>query len=176
MLTILKAIFRTKVLPCTVLYLVLFGCASIEKKIPDHTSIENGRILFVHSGKEKKAIKGRFEWLESYDGKGKTIIVKVFDLWGNRLFETSKDFSLTNNVGSDWYFISSSGNTIEDSMVTREIRHFLKVQITREGLFSLLDDISNLIRETRTIKKDNSAHNLKRRLAHSEISVKIVFD
>ena len=155
---------------------MLFGCASTEKNIPGHTIIENGRILLVHSGEEKKVIKGRFEWLESYGGKGKTIIMKIFDLWGNRLFETSKEFSLMNNASSDWYFISSSGKAIEDSMITKEIVHLLKIQITREGLFSLLDDISNLIHKTRKIEKDNSAHNLKRKLTGSEISVKIVFD
>ena len=175
-MTNLKAIFRIKDLPWIVLCLLLFGCVSIEKKIPDHTTIENGRILLVYSGEEKKAIKARFEWLESYEGKGKTIIMKVFDLWGNRLFETSKEFSSMNNASSDWYFISSNGNTIEDSMITKEILHLLKIQISREGLFSLLDDISNLIHETRKIEKDNSAHNLKRKLERSEISVKIVFD
>ena len=102
--------------------------------------------------------------------------MKVFDLWGNRLFETSKGINLRNNGSSDWYFISSSGNSIEDSMITKEILHLLKIKITREGLFSLLDDINNLIHETRKIEKDNSAHNLKRKLARSEISVKIVFD
>ena len=172
----LKAIFRIEVLPCIVLCLLLNGCASIKKEISGHTTIENGRILLVHSGEEKKAIKARFEWLESYEGRGKTIIMKVFDLWGNRLFETSKVVSLTNNASSDWYFISSSGNAIEDSMITKEILHLLKIQISREGLFSLLDDISNLIHETRKIEKDNSAHNLKRKLERSEISVKIVFD
>ena len=39
-----------------------------------------------------------------------------------------------------------------------------------------MDDINNLIHEARKIEKDNSAHNLKRKLAGSEISVKIVFD
>ena len=79
--------------------------------------------------------------------------MKIFDLWGNRLFETSKEFSLTNNADSDWYFISSNGMAIEDSMVTKEILHILKIKITREGLFSLLDDINNLIHETRKIEK-----------------------
>ena len=130
----------------------------------------------VHSGPEKRAVKARFEWLESYEGNGKTIIMKVFDLWGNRLFETSKEFNLTNNAGSDWYFISSSGNSIEDSMITKEILHLLKIEITREGLFSLLDDINNLIYVTKRIEKENSAHSLKRKLARSEISVKIIFD
>ena len=175
-MTNLKAIFRTKVLPCTVLCLLLFGCAFIEKKIPDHTTIENGRILLVHSGEKKRAIKARFEWLESIEGKRKTIIMKIFDLWGNRLFETSKEFRLASNASSDWYFVSSNGSVIEDTMVTEEILHLLRIQITREGLFSLLDDISNLIHKTRKIEKDNSAHNLKRKLARSEISVKIVFD
>ena len=168
--------FRINVLPIIVLCLLLFGCASIEKKIPDHTTIENGRILLVHSGEKKRAVKARFEWLESYEGEGKTIVMKIFDLWGNRLFETSKEFSLTNKASSDWYFISDSGNVIEDSMVTKEILHLLKIKISREGLFSLMDDINNLIHETRKIEKDNSAHNLKRKLARSEISVKIVFD
>ena len=130
----------------------------------------------VHSGTEKRAVKARFEWLESYEGKVKTIIMKVFDLWGNRLFETSKEFNSTNNAGSDWYFISSSGNSIEDSMITKEILHLLKIEITREGLFSLLDDINNLIYVTKRIEKENSAHSLKRKLARSEISVKIIFD
>ena len=130
----------------------------------------------VHSGTEKRAVKARFEWLESYEGKVKTIIMKVFDLWGNRLFETSKEFNSTNNAGSDWYFISSSGNSIEDSMITKEILHLLKIEITREGLFSLLDDINNLIYVTKNIEKENSAHRLKRKLARSEISVKIIFD
>jgi len=49
--------------------------------------------------------------------------MKIFDLWGNRLFETSKEFGLTNKDSSDWYFISDSGNMIEDSMVTKEILH-----------------------------------------------------
>ena len=130
----------------------------------------------VHSGTEKRAVKARFEWLESYEGKGKTIIMKVFDLWGNRLFETSKEFNSTDNAGSDWYFVSSSGNSIEDSMITKEILHLLKIKITREGLFSLLDDINDLIYETKKIEKENSAHSLKRKLARSEISVKIIFD
>ena len=175
-MTNLKAIFRINFLPCIVLYLLLFGCASIEKKTPDHTTIENGRILFVHSGKEKRAIKARFEWLESYEDKKKTTIMKIFDLWGNSLFETSKEFSLANSAGSDWCFKSSSGIAIEDSMITKEILHILKIKITREGLFSLLDDINNLIDEKSKNKKDNLAHSLKRKLAHSEISVKIVFD
>ena len=42
----------------------------------------------------KEAVKARFEWLESYEGEGKTIVMKIFDLWGNRLFETSKEFTL----------------------------------------------------------------------------------
>ena len=155
---------------------MIFGCASIEKQVSDHTTIKNGRILLVHSGEEKKAIKARFEWFESYEGQEKTIFMKVFDLWGNRLFETSKEFNSTNNATSNWSFISSSGNAIDDSMITKEILHLLKIQISREGLFSLLDDISNLIHETRKIEKDNSAHNLKRKLERSEISVKIVFD
>ena len=125
-MTNLKAIFRIKVLPCIVLCLLLFGCASTEKRIPGHTIIENGRILLVYSGEKKKAIKARFEWLESYEGEGKTIIMKIFDSWGNRLFETSKEFSLMNNASSDWYFISSSGNAIEDSMIINEILHLLK--------------------------------------------------
>ena len=167
---------RINFLSLIVLCLLLFGCSSIEKKIPVHSSIENGRILLVHSGEKKKAVKARFEWLESYEGKGKTIIMKVFDLWGNRLFETSKEFNSTNNASSDWYFVSSNGKSIQDSMITKEILHLLKIKITREGLFSLLDDINNLIYETRKIEKDNLAHSLKRKLARSEISVKIVFD
>ena len=130
----------------------------------------------VHSGTEKRAVKARFEWLESHEGKGKTIIMKVFDLWGNRLFETSKEFNSTNHAGSDWYFISSSGNSIEDSIITKEILHLLKIEITREDLFALLDDINNLIYETKNIAKGNSARSLKRKLVRSEISVKIIFD
>jgi len=65
---------------------------------------------------------------------------------------------------------------IEDSMVTKEILHLLKIKISRESLFSLMDDINNLIHKARKIEKDNSAHNFKRKLASSEISVKIVFD
>ena len=102
--------------------------------------------------------------------------MKVFDLWGNRLFETTKEFSLTNNTSSDWYFISSTGDVIENSMVIKEILHLLNIKITQEGLFSLLDDINNLIYETKNIEKENSAHSLKRKLARSEISVKIIFD
>ena len=167
---------RIKVLSLIVLCFLLCGCASIEKKIPGYTTIENGRISLVHSGEKKKAVKARFEWLESYEGEGKTIVMKIFDLWGNRLFETSKEFSLTGKGSSDWYFISDSGNTIEYSMVTKEILQPLKINISREGLFSLMDDINNLIHEARKIEKDNSAHNLKRKLTGSEISVKIVFD
>ena len=168
--------FRINVLSLIVLCLLLFGCASIEKKIPDHTGIENGRISMVHSGEKKRAVKARFEWLESYEGKGKTIVLKIFDLWGNRLFETSKEFSLTGKANSEWYFISDSGNAIKYSMITKEILHPLKIKLSREGLFSLMDDINNLIHEARKIEKDNSAHNLKRKLTGSEISVKIVFD
>ena len=61
-------------------------------------------------------------------------------------------------------------------MVTNAIHNLLKIKISRKGLFSLMDDINNLIHEARKIEKDNSAHNLKRNLASSEISVKIVFD
>ena len=175
-MTNLKAISRINGLPYIVLCLLLFGCASIEKKIPDRTTIENGRILLVHSGKEKKAIKARFEWLESYGNKGKTIVMKVFDLWGNRLFETSKEFDSRNDGSSEWYFISSSGNSIQNSMITKEILHLLEIKITRKGLFSLLDDINNLIHRKRKSEQDNSAHSFKRKLARSEISVKIVFD
>lgn len=168
--------FRINVLPSVILCLLLFGCTSIEKKNLDHAAIENGRILLVHSGEKKRAVKARFEWLESYKSGGKTIVMKIFDLWGNRLFETSKEYTLTNKASSGWYFISDSGNVIEDSMVTKEILHLLKIKISRESLFSLMDDINNLIHKARKIEKDNSAHNLKRRLASSEISVKIVFD
>ena len=168
--------FRINVLPSIVFCLLLFGCSSIEKKNLDHTTIENGRILPVHSGEKKRAVKARFEWLESYEDKGKTIVMKIFDLWGNRLFETSKEFNLTGKASSDWYFISDSGNTIEYSMVTKEILHPLRIKISREVLFSLMDDINNLIRGARKIEKANSAHNLKRKLTGSEISVKIVFD
>ena len=167
--------FRINVLPSIVLCLLLFGCASIEKKF-DHTTIENGRILLVHAGEKKRAVKARFEWLESHEGEGKTIVMKIFDLWGNRLFATSKEFSLTNKASSDWYFISDGGNAIDDSMVTNEIHNLLKIKISRKGLFSLMDDINDLIHEARKIEKDNSAHNLKRNLASSEISIKIVFD
>ena len=163
-------------LPIIILCLLLFGCTSIEKKKLDHSTIENGRILLVHSGEKKRAVKARFEWLESYEDKGKTIVIKIFDLWGNRLFETSKKFSLTNKASSDWYFILDGGNAIDHSMVTKQILHLLKIEISRESLFSLMDDINNLIHEARKIEKDNSAHNLKRKLASSEISVKIVFD
>ena len=175
-MTNLKAIFRIDLLPFIVLCLLLFGCASIEKKFPDHTAIKNGRILLVHSGEEKRAVKARFQWLESHEGKRKTIIMKVFDLWGNRLFETLKEYNSPNSAGSGWYFFSSSGNSIEDSVITKEILHLLKIKIPREGLFSLLDDINSLIRETGEIEKDGSARSLKRKLARSEISVKIVFD
>ena len=168
--------FRINVLSLIVLCFLLFGCASIEKKFPNHTAIENGRISLVHSGVKKRAVKARFEWLESYEDEGKTIVMKIFDLWGNRLFETSKEFSLTGEASSDWYFISDSGSTIEYSMVTKEILHPLKIKISRESLFSLMDDINNLIHKARNIGKDNSAHNLKRKLISSEISVKIVFD
>ena len=61
-------------------------------------------------------------------------------------------------------------------MITKEILHFLRIKITRESLFSLLDDVNNLIHGTRKIEKDNLAHSLKRKLARSEISIKIVFD
>ncbi len=155
---------------------MLFGCASIEKKIPGHNAIENGRISLIHSGEKKRAVKARFEWLESHEDEGKTIVMKIFDLWGNRLLEMSKEFSLTGQASSDWYFISDSGNAIEYSMVTKEILHHLKIKISRESLFSLMDDINHLIHEARKIEKDNSAHNLKRKLIGSEISVKIVFD
>ena len=168
--------FRINVLSLIVLCLLLFGCASIEKKIPDNTAIENGRISLVHSGEKKRAVKARFEWLESYEGKGKTIVMKIFDLWGNRLFETSKEFSLTGKANSEWYFISDSGNAIKYSMITKEILHPLKIKLSREGLFSLMDDINNLIHGARKIKKDNLAHNFKRKLLDSEISIKIVFD
>ena len=163
-------------LPIILLCLLLFGCTSIEKKKLDHTAIENGRILLVHSGEKKRAVKARFEWLESFEGEGKTIVMKIFDLWGNRLFETSKEYNLTNKANSEWYFISDSGNLIEDTMVTKEILHLLKIKISRDSLFSLMDDINNLIHKARKIEKDNSAHNLKRQLTSSEISVKIVFD
>ena len=159
-----------------VLCLMLFGCVSIEKKIPNHTTIENGRILLVYSGDKQRAVKARFEWLESYHEGQKTIVMRVFDLWGNRLFESSKKFSLTNKARSDWYFFSSSGDVIKDDMVTKEVLRLLKINITREGLFSLLDDISHLIYKTSKIDKDKSTHSLKRKLARSEISVKIVFD
>ena len=168
--------FRINVLPSVTLCLLLFGCTSIEKKNLDHATIENGRILLVHSGEKKRAVKARFEWLESHEGEGKTIVMKIFDLWGNRLFATSKEFSLTNKASSDWYFISDGGNAIDDSMVTNEIHNLLKIKISRKGLFSLMDDINDLIHEARKIEKDNSAHNLKRNLASSEISIKIVFD
>ena len=168
--------FRINVFPSIVLCLLLFGCTSIEKRNLDHATIENGRILLVYSGEKKRAIKARFEWLESYKVDGKTIVMKIFDLWGNRLFETSKEYSLTNKASSNWYFISDGGNVIEDSMVTKEILHLLKIKISRESLFSLMDDINNLIHKARKIEKDNSAHNFKRKLASSEISVKIVFD
>ncbi len=168
--------FRINFLPSIVLCLLLFGCTSIEKKSLDYTKIENGRILLVHSGEKKRAVKARFEWLESYEGDGKTIVMKIFDLWGNRLFETSKEFSLTNKASSEWYFISNSGKAIEDSMVTKEILHLLKIKITREGLFSLMDDINKLIHKARRVEEENATHNLKRKLASSEISVKIVFD
>ena len=168
--------FRINVLPRIVFCLLLFGCTSIEKKSSDHTTIENGRILLVHYGEKKRAVKARFEWLESYEGNGRTIVMKIFDLWGNRLFEMSKEFSLTGQASSDWYFISGSGNAIEYSMVTKAILHPLKIKISRESLFSLMDDINNLIHKARNIGKDNSAHNLKRKLTGSEISVKIVFD
>ena len=170
------AIFRINVLSRVVLCLLLFGCASIEKKTSDHSSIKNGRISLTHSGEIKRAVKARFEWFESLEGEERTIFIKVFDLWGNRLFETSKRFSSTNDARSTWYFISSNGNEIDDSMITKEILHLLKIKITREGLFSLLDDINNLIHKTREIEKDNSVHNLKRKLTGSEISIKIVFD
>ena len=55
--------------------LAAFGCASIEK-IPDHTTIKNGRFCWFIP-ERKRAVKARFEWLESYEGKGKTIIMKV---------------------------------------------------------------------------------------------------
>ena len=61
-------------------------------------------------------------------------------------------------------------------MIAKEIVRLLKIKITREDLFSLLDDINNLVHETRNIEKDSSAHSLKRKLARSEISIKIVFD
>ena len=83
----LKAIFRINFLPFIVLCFLLFGCTSIEKKIPDHTAVENGRISLVHSGEKKRAVKARFEWLESHEDEGKTIVMKIFDLWGNRLLE-----------------------------------------------------------------------------------------
>ena len=175
-MTNLMALSRINVLSLTVLCMLLFGCASIEKKIPDHTAVENGRILLVHSGEKKRALKARFEWLESYEDKGKTIVIKIFDLWGNRLFETSKEFNSGNKASSDWYFMSHSGNSIEDSMITKEILHLLKIKITRKSLFLLMDDINNLIHEARKSEEDNSAHNFKRKLARSEISVKIVFD
>ena len=89
----------------------------------------------VHSGEKKRAVKARFEWLESYEGEGKTIVMKIFDLWGNRLFETSKEFNLTGKASSDWYFISDSGNAIEDSMVTKEILHPLKIKILAKVCF-----------------------------------------
>ena len=168
--------FRINVFPSIVLCLLLFGCTSIEKRNLDHATFENGRILLVYSGEKKKAVKARFEWLESYKGDGKTIVMKIFDLWGNRLFETSKNYSLTNKASSDWYFISDSGNSIEYSMVTEDILNPLNIKISRESLFSLMDDINILIHEARKIEKDNSAHNLKRKLRGSEISVKIVFD
>ena len=90
--------FRINVLPHIVLCLLLVGCASIEKKNSDHAIIENGRILLVHSGEKKRAVKARFEWLESYKGNGKTIVMKIFDLWGNRLFETSKEVTILNSI------------------------------------------------------------------------------
>ena len=168
--------FRINALSLTVLCFLLFGCASIEKKNLGRTTIENGRISLVHSGEKKRAVKARFEWLESYEGEGKIIVMKIFDLWGNRLFEMSKEFRLAGKASSDWYFISESGNVIDYSMVTKEILRLLKIKISREGLFSLMDDINNLIHEGRKIEKDNLAHNLKRKLTGSEISVKIVFD
>ncbi len=168
--------FRINALSLIVLCFLFFGCASIEKKNPDRTIIENGRISLVHSGEKKRAVKARFEWLESYEGEGKIIVIKIFDLWGNRLFETSKEFRSTSIARSDWYFISDSGNVIDYSIVTKEILRLLKIKISREGLFSLMDDINNLINEARRIEKDNLAHNLKRKLTDSEISVKIVFD
>ena len=41
---------------------------------------------------------------------------------------------------------------------------------------TVVDDINNLIYVTKKIEKENSAHSLKRKLARSEISVKIIFD
>ncbi len=66
--------FRINVFPSIVLCLLLFGCTSIEKRNLDHATIENGRILLVYSGEKKKAVKARFEWLESYTGDGKTLL------------------------------------------------------------------------------------------------------
>ena len=54
--------------------------------------------------------------------------------------------------------------------------NLLKIQITRESLFSLFDDISHLIHKARKNKQDKPVHNLKRRLPSSEISIKVVFD
>jgi hypothetical protein len=66
--------------------LLLFGCASIEKKL-DHTTIENGRILLVHAGEKKRAVKARFEWLESHEGEGKTIVMKAGPLLGKQMMQ-----------------------------------------------------------------------------------------
>ena len=65
--------------------------------------------------REKRAVKARFEWLESYEGEGKTIVMKIFDLWGNRLFETSKEFNLTEKlalIGTLYQIVGMRSNTL----------------------------------------------------------------
>ena len=156
--------------------MVFVGCSSLQKRDSYAYAFQTGRILLVYSGEKRQAVKARFEWIESYENGKRSVTINIFDLWGNHLFKTLKETNLTNSLSSNWHFFLYDGNIVDDFIITREIFRLLKMRLTQAKLFKLLDEINELISESRKYTKNNVTHKMKKTLERSEISVKIIFD
>ena len=171
-----RTVTNVKLLPYLFLGLLFIGCSSFQKQELGDAPFQKGRILLIHSGASEQAVKARFAWFESYENGKRTVAIEIFDIWGNKLFETLKGINPSDGMSSDWYFFLHDGKIIDNTMITTEIFRLLKIQFTQRSLFELLDDISALINESRKHTKKRIAHQMKKKSAHSEIIVKIIFD
>ena len=134
-------------------------------------------MLLVHQGEIKKAASARFEWSEIQEDGKKVIVLRIFDLWGNNIFETLKGESFKNeSTLSSWYFISPNKKIVDTKTVIEEVNRLLNVTLNKNNLFMLLDDINKIIKENRQGKSNSRAHKFTKNLTHSTLSVKIILD
>ena len=132
--------------------------------------------MIIHHGTTKKAVNARFEWSEYYDNEKKTIRIKIYDLWGNYIFQTLKRLKVDNANSSSWLIMLPNNKVIINSRITAEISRRLKVNISSGSLSDIFNNLDVIIRDNKQTDTKSKKYQFTKKLIDSEFAVKIIFD